>query len=211
MHERFEQAHGELSGSDGDDDEDDDLHGNSNRRSTPPHQRPPNPPPPHNNGGGGSGDGGGGGGDDGGGGGTPSDPERRTLSESHSNRLNPQGHTMPCTSTMRYSTPGILEAAENHRAVMHERLLSLIQQHLAVHLQIPHGMKVRKTDSESIGTFSGSARFGDLESWLMDLVIMFKAEQYGGTDRDCECCLQLLSFLSGEAKKWYHRHTVSIN
>jgi hypothetical protein len=38
MHEWFEQAHREPSGSDGDDDEDDDLHGNSNRRSTPSHQ-----------------------------------------------------------------------------------------------------------------------------------------------------------------------------
>jgi hypothetical protein len=91
-----------------------------------PHQRPPNPPPLHSNGGGGNGDGGEGSSDDGGGGGTLSDPERRTQSESHSNRLNPQGHTMPCTSTMQYSTPGILKAAENHHAVMHKWLLSLI-------------------------------------------------------------------------------------
>jgi hypothetical protein len=49
----------------------------------------PTPHPPHNNDGGGNGDGGGDGGDDGGGGGTPSDPERRTPSESHGNRLNP--------------------------------------------------------------------------------------------------------------------------
>jgi hypothetical protein len=44
MRKRFEQAHGEPSGSDGDDDEDDDLHGNSNQRSTTPTtSQPPTP------------------------------------------------------------------------------------------------------------------------------------------------------------------------
>jgi hypothetical protein len=131
--------------------------------------------------------------------------------ESNNNRLNPRGHCMPHASITRHPTPGVLEAAENHCAAMHECLLSLIRQHLSTRLQIPQGTKVRKTDSESIGTFSGSANFGDLEYWLTNLVTMLEAEQYGGSDRDRECCLQLLSFVSGEAKRWYHRHTVSIN
>jgi hypothetical protein len=118
---------------------------------------------------------------------------------------------MPRAQTTHYPMPGILEATENHRAILHEQLSSLIRQHLTICLKIPQGTKMRKTDSDSIGTFSGSARFRDLESWLTDLVIMLEAEQYGGPDRDRECCLQLLSFLSGEAKKWYHQHTVSIN
>jgi hypothetical protein len=111
---------------------------------------------------------------------------------------------MPCAQITCYPTPGILEAMENHHAIMHKGLSSLIRQHLTICLKIPQGTKVQKTDSNSIGTFSSSARFGDLESWLTDLVIMLKAKQYGGPDRDRECCLQLLSFLSGEAKKWYH-------
>jgi hypothetical protein len=87
----------------------------------------------------------------------------------------------------------------------------LIQQHLAIHLQNPQGSKVRKMDGEFIGMYSGSAKFGDLESWLTNLAVMLEVEQYGGPKRDHERCLQLLGFLSSKAKKWYHRHMVSIN
>jgi len=54
-------------------------------------------------------------------------------------------------------------------------------------------------------------RFSDLENWLSNLIVMFEAKQYGGKDCNRECVLHLLSFLTGEAKKWYHRHMVNIN
>ena len=76
---------------------------------------------------------------------------------------------------------------------------------------IPKGSKVCKTNSDSVGRYGGTPRFSDLKDWLSNLVVMFEAEQYGGKDHNRECVLHLLSFQTGEAKKWYHRHMVNIN
>jgi hypothetical protein len=60
---------------------------------------------------------------------------------------------------------------------MHERLYELIRQHLSVRLIIPQGAKTRKTDTGSVGKYSGGAKFSELENWLANLVVLFEAEQ----------------------------------
>jgi hypothetical protein len=42
-----------------------------------------------------------------------------------------------------------------------------------------------------------------LENWLINLVVMLEAIQYGGNDCDREHMLYVPEFLSSEAKKWY--------
>jgi hypothetical protein len=74
------------------------------------------------------------------------------------------------------------EATENHQNSMHERLYKLIWQHLTVRLVIPPGAKTRKMDTDSVSKYAGGAKFSDLENWLANLVVLFEAEQYGGTD-----------------------------
>ena len=76
---------------------------------------------------------------------------------------------------------------------------------------IPKGSKVCKTNSDSVSRYGRTPRFSDLEDWLSNLVVMFEAKQYGGKDHNRGCILHLLSLLTGEAKKWYHRHMVNIN
>jgi hypothetical protein len=61
------------------------------------------------------------------------------------------GYSMPPPAAHRYSTPGVHEAAENHRDTMHERLYALMRQHLTVRLTIPQGSKTRKPESDSVG------------------------------------------------------------
>ena len=94
---------------------------------------------------------------------------------------------------------------------MHRQLLQLCREHLTIQIRIPDGMKIRKASSSSVGWYNGSPRFPDLEDWLVNLVVMLEAIQYGGTDRDWECVLCVPKFLSGEAKKWYSRHVIHVN
>jgi hypothetical protein len=93
---------------------------------------------------------------------------------------------------------------------MHERLYALMRQHLTVRLTVPQGSKTRKPESDSVGKYHGGPKFNELEDWLTNLVVMFKAEQYSGRDRDRERVLHVLQFLDGEARKWYHRHVVNV-
>ncbi|KAF5378533.1 hypothetical protein D9615_007196 [Tricholomella constricta] len=86
---------------------------------------------------------------------------------------------------------------------MHERL--------SVQLSLPDGMKSRRADSKSVGTYSGSAKFGDLEEWLSSLVVMLAVSQFGGEERDQERLLITSEFLDGEARKWYNRHVIHVN
>jgi hypothetical protein len=102
------------------------------------------------------------------------------------------------------------EAAENHRNSMHERLYELIQQHLTMRLVIPPGAKTRKMDMDSVGKYAGGAKFSDLENWLANLVVLFKAEQYGGADRDREHVLHVPQFLDDEAKRWFNHHVLHV-
>ncbi|KAF5370233.1 hypothetical protein D9615_010059 [Tricholomella constricta] len=86
---------------------------------------------------------------------------------------------------------------------MHERLL--------VRLSLPDGMKSRRADSKSVGTYSGSAKFGDLEEWLASLVVMLAVSQFGGAEHNQERVLITSEFLDGEARKWYNRHVIHVN
>jgi hypothetical protein len=56
----------------------------------------------------------------------------------------------------------------------------------------------------------GGAKFSDLENWLANLVVLFKAEQYGGEDRDREHVLHVPQFIDGEAKKWSNQHVLHV-
>jgi hypothetical protein len=103
-----------------------------------------------------------------------------------------------------------MEAVEHHRDHMHERLLQLIREHVSVRLNLPEGTKPRRADHSSVGKYEGASKFGDLEKWLTDLVVLFEVSMYGGQDRDKERVLSTLEFLDGEARKWYHRHVVSV-
>jgi hypothetical protein len=80
-----------------------------------------------------------------------------------------------------------------------------------IQLNIPPGSKMCKTDTESIGKYSSGIKFSDLENWLSNIVIMFKAKQYGGEDCDREHVLHVLSFLDREDKMWYHQHIQSMH
>jgi hypothetical protein len=104
-----------------------------------------------------------------------------------------------------------MEAADNHHSAMHEHLLTLICQHLDIQIIILPGNKTRKTDSDSVGKYAGGARFSDLENWITDLIVMFETKLYGRPGCDRECTLHILSFLTGEAKKWHCRHVLSTN
>jgi hypothetical protein len=104
-----------------------------------------------------------------------------------------------------------MEAVEHHRTQMHERLLQLIREHVSVRLSIPEGTKLRQAEHSSVSKYEGSSKFGDLEKWLTDLVVLFEVSMYGGADCDKERVLSTLEFLDGEAQKWYHRHVVNVH
>jgi len=104
-----------------------------------------------------------------------------------------------------------MEAVEHHHNHMHECLLQLIRKHVSVHLNIPEGTKLWQAEHSSVGKYKGSSKFGDLEKWLTDLVILFEVSMYGGEDRDKERVLSTLEFLDGEARKWYHRHVINVH
>jgi len=104
-----------------------------------------------------------------------------------------------------------MEVVEHHHNHMHKHFLQLIREHVSVRLSIPEGTKLRWAEHSSIGKYKGSSKFGDLEKWLTDLVILFEVMMYGGEDRDKEKVLSTLEFLDGEARKWYHRHVVNVH
>ncbi|KAF5381373.1 hypothetical protein D9615_008424 [Tricholomella constricta] len=106
---------------------------------------------------------------------------------------------------------GIHAAGEQHKTKMHERLHQLMHERLSVRLSLPDGMKSRRADSKSVGTYSGSAKFGNLEEWLSSLVVMLAVSQFGGEGRDQERVLITSEFLDGEARKWYNRHIIHVN
>lgn len=119
--------------------------------------------------------------------------------------------TMPLPQRHSPVAEGVQLAAEYHRQRMHERLKALIFERLGVRLSIPDGVKPRRTDAKAIGLYSGSAKFGDIEEWLTNLVVMLAVNQFGGTDRDRERVLILSEFLDGEAKRWFNRHVIHVH
>jgi hypothetical protein len=131
---------------------------------------PPGPPGGRGNGGGGRGRGGGDCGPPGHGGGD--------LPPPGNNQGSSHGFSMPAPAPPRGSTHGVHEAAENHRNTMHKRLYELIQQHLTIQLVISHSAKTHKTDTGSVGKYTRGAKFSDLENWLANLIVLFKAKQY---------------------------------
>jgi hypothetical protein len=76
---------------------------------------------------------------------------------------------------------------------------------------IPQGAKTHKTETHSVGKYSGGAKFSDLENWLANLIALFEAEQYGRTDRDREHVLHVPQSVDGEAKKWFNRHVLHVH
>jgi hypothetical protein len=122
-----------------------------------------------------------------------------------------RGYSMPPADRSRLHTPGVRATNEHHRTQMHNRLLRLCRERLSARIKPPEGTKIRRAEASSVGTYSGSPKFSDLENWLINLVIMLQAIQYGGDDRDMERTICVPEFLSGEAKKWYARHVVHVN
>ena len=110
---------------------------------------------------------------------------------------------MPPVDQARLHTPGICATSKHHCTQMHDQLLHLCQEHLTIRLKIPEGTKVHKADTNSVGHYSRLPKFSDLENWLINVVIMLQAIQYGGDDRDQEHMLCIPEFLDSEAKKWY--------
>jgi len=104
-----------------------------------------------------------------------------------------------------------METVEHHCDHMHECLLCLIREHVSVCLSIPDGTKLRQAEHSAVGKYDGSAKFGDLEKWLTDLVVVFEVSMYGGPDRDKEQVLSTHEFLDGEAQNWYRCHVVSVH
>ncbi|RDB23199.1 hypothetical protein Hypma_009704 [Hypsizygus marmoreus] len=182
----------------------------------------------HGSGHGGRGGGGGGGGgrrgppdqgppddDDGdypGGGGGGDDWEEDGNSNARRSAAPPRrGYSMPPNGAARFTTPGIIEASEHHRNTMHERLLALCRERLSVRLVLPDGVKPRRADGKSVGTYKGGAKFSELEDWLTTLVVMLAVSQLRGRDRDQERVLIASEFLDAEARKWYNRHVIHVN
>ena len=62
-----------------------------------------------------------------------------------------------------------------------------------------------------MGQYHGSPKFLDLENWLINLVVLLEAIQYGGADHDRERMLCVPEFLTGKAKRWYTCHIVHVN
>ncbi|KAF5377165.1 hypothetical protein D9615_006318 [Tricholomella constricta] len=127
-------------------------------------------------------------------------------------RAQTRGYSMPAPIRRSQSiADGIHAAGEQHKTKMHERLHQLMHERLSVRLSLPDGMKSRRADAKSVGTYSGSAKFGDLEEWLSSLVVMLAVSQFGGAERDQERVLITSEFLDGEARKWYNRHVIHVN
>ena len=104
-----------------------------------------------------------------------------------------------------------MEAVEHHRNHMHQCLLQLICEHISICLNLPEGITPQQADHSVVSKYEGSAKFGELEKWLTDLVILYEVSMYGGLDHDKERVLSTLEFLDGEARKWYHCHVVSMH
>ena len=72
-------------------------------------------------------------------------------------------------------------------------------------------MKICRADPSSVGQYHGLPKFLDLENWLINLVILLEAIQYGGANCNREHMLCIPEFLTGEAKRWYAHHIVHVN
>jgi hypothetical protein len=205
MREQYLQSTGQAPAPeepDGDDDGDDDRD----------HQGPHRPgEKPHGNGHGGppGNPGGGDGGPPGGG----DDPSNDGYEGFPRNRpsIPHRGYTMPPVGCTRLRSPGVQVVLEHHHSQMHLRLIRLCRQRLDFQIRIPDGTKLHRVDTNSVGSYSGSPKFKDLELWLTHLVVLLQASQYGGLDRDLEQVVCIPEFLMGEANLWYCRHVVHIN
>ena len=122
-----------------------------------------------------------------------------------------RSYAMPLPQRQSPVAEGVQLAFEFYRQRMHDRLKALIFERLGVRMVLPDGYKIRKGDGKSVGLYSGSQKFGDLEEWLTNLVVMLAVNQYGGTDRDAERILVTSEFLDGDARKWYNRHVIHVN
>ena len=57
--------------------------------------------------------------------------------------------------------------------------------------------------SKSIRPYAGSAKFRDLENWLIGICVNYTIAQLGGEDQEQEEVPSLMEYLSELALKWY--------
>ena len=76
---------------------------------------------------------------------------------------------------------------------------------------VPPGCQTRKMDNDVVGKYSGRSKLSNLEHWLHNLAVVLEADQYSGPDCDHKHVLQILNFLTSEAKTWYHPHIFSVS
>ena len=65
--------------------------------------------------------------------------------------------------------------------------------------------------SKSIRPYAGSAKFRDLENWLIGICVNYAMAQLGGEDQEHKKVLLLMEYLSELALKWYLQHVLHVN
>ena len=79
-------------------------------------------------------------------------------------------------------------------------------------MTIPKEVKPKWTETaKSVKPYAGSAKFGDLENWLMGICVNYAMAQLGGEDWEQEKVLLLMEYLSDLALKWYLQYVLQIN
>ncbi|KAG5350260.1 hypothetical protein C0989_011881 [Termitomyces sp. Mn162] len=87
-----------------------------------------------------------------------------------------------------------------------------MEQMLAVQLAIPDRLKPRRSDlSKTITPYAGSAKFSELENWLMSICVFYTVAQYGGDGHKCKKVLILMDFLAVGALKQYLQYVIHVN
>ena len=59
--------------------------------------------------------------------------------------------------------------------------------------------------------YSGSAKFSELENWLIGICVNYAMAQLGGDKREGEKGLSLMKYLSDLVLKWYQQHVSHVN
>ena len=73
---------------------------------------------------------------------------------------------------------------------------------MAVQLTILKKVKPKQTEtSKTVKPYAGSAKFRDLENWLMGICVNYAMAQLGGEDQEQEKVLLLMEYLSELALK----------
>lgn len=113
----------------------------------------------------------------------------------------------PATTLPQRQTPkaasGVSEANDLHCVAMHQWLGYILEEQLAIRMELPAGVKPRKAESKNIEPYSGdSPKYAVLEGWVLDVAAYMASSQMGGGNRDREQVLVATEFLTGKAKDW---------